>query len=259
MADPRMTLIVDDSIDVWSDDLRNLCLTRRFVGDKLDDGLQLLSWQLDTAYRAFYEDAPAGGCYTHWEASPASAGAPPPCVPRTMMDVVRGQRGHLLSGCVIALTGVIADQSEVPLERQPLVVLIRTYGGEVTPNVDAATHLVARRKDGWHKSPKINRALGRVQVAPAPPCRACCWRATAAVTCTAAAAAPPPLLLPGTHHVPNPRPRRRRSRPSRSKAHALICPRRGSSARPSQFSCSARSAGAAHLFCRNQHTPRSKA
>ena len=36
-----MTLIVDDSIDVWGDDLPNLCLTRRFVGDKLDDGLQL--------------------------------------------------------------------------------------------------------------------------------------------------------------------------------------------------------------------------
>ena len=37
-----MALIVDDSPDVWLRDLRNLCLTRRFVGDQSDDGLQLL-------------------------------------------------------------------------------------------------------------------------------------------------------------------------------------------------------------------------
>ena len=56
-----MTLIVDDSIDVWGDDLPNLCLTRRFVGDKLDDGLQLLSWQITQAHQAFFEGAPING------------------------------------------------------------------------------------------------------------------------------------------------------------------------------------------------------
>ena len=154
-----MTLVVDDSIDVWAEDLPNLCLTRRFVGDKLDDGLQLLSWQLKLAHRAFYQDVPPEG-YSY-EATMARA---PPSLP----NVLRETRGTLLSGCTIALTGVVSDQREEHAEVQPLCVLIRLYGGEYTLNVDAATHLVARRKDGWQRSPKISRALNRIQVRAAP-------------------------------------------------------------------------------------------
>ncbi len=155
LSEKRMTLIVDDSIDVWAEDLPNLCLTRRFVGDKLDDGLQLLSWQLGLAHRAFYQDAPPEG-YSY-EASMARA---PPSVHKVLGET----RGQLLAGCTIALTGVVTDQREEHAEFQPLCVLIRLYGGEYTLNVDAATHLVARRKEGWQRSPKINRALNRLQV-----------------------------------------------------------------------------------------------
>eukprot|EP00900_Chrysochromulina_parva_P008121 jgi/Chrpa1/1730/Chrysochromulina_OHIO_Genome00002146-RA len=154
LTEKRMTLVVDDSIDVWAEDLPNLCLTRRFVGDKLDDGLQLLSWQLKLAHRAFYQDVPPEG-YSY-EATMARA---PPSLP----NVLRETRGTLLSGCTIALTGVVSDQREEHAEVQPLCVLIRLYGGEYTLNVDAATHLVARRKDGWQRSPKISRALNRIQ------------------------------------------------------------------------------------------------
>ena len=150
-----MTMIVDDSIDVWAEDLPHLCVTRRFVGDKLDDGLMLLSGQLEHAHRAFYQDAPAVG-YSY-EATMARA---PPSLPSILSDA----RGQLLTGCKIALTGVVTDQREDSAEFQPLCVLIRLYGGEYTLKVEEATHLVARRKEGWQRSPKINKALNRLQV-----------------------------------------------------------------------------------------------
>ena len=54
LCDKRMTLIVDDTIDVWHADLPNLCLTRRFIGDMKDDGLMLLASQLLQLHRTFY-------------------------------------------------------------------------------------------------------------------------------------------------------------------------------------------------------------
>uniref|UniRef100_A0A7S2HP53 protein-serine/threonine phosphatase n=1 Tax=Haptolina brevifila TaxID=156173 RepID=A0A7S2HP53_9EUKA len=157
VCDRRMALIVDDSIDVWSEDLSNLCLTRRFVGDKLDDGLQLLCGQLFGLHREFFANAPSEG----WSYEAAASGTLR-AAPR-VQSVLHTQRGQLLAGCTIALTGVVTDQKEDTLEQQPLCVLIKHYGGELTLSVDAATHLVARRKEGWQKSPKINRALQRQQ------------------------------------------------------------------------------------------------
>jgi len=157
ICDRRMALVVDDSIDVWAEDLSNLCLTRRFIGDKLDDGLQLLSGQLSSLHRAFFADAPVEG----WSFDVAAAGSPRAAP--SVQAVLREQRGGLLAGCTIALTGVVTDQREESLEQQPLCALIRHYGGELTLSVDAATHLVARRKDGWQKSAKIIRALQRQQ------------------------------------------------------------------------------------------------
>jgi len=160
VCDRRMALIVDDSIDVWSEDLSNLCLTRRFVGDKLDDGLQLLCGQLFGLHREFFANAPSEG----WSYEAAASGTLR-AAPR-VQSVLHTQRGQLLAGCTIALTGVVTDQKEDTLEQQPLCVLIKHYGGELTLSVDAATHLVARRKEGWQKSPKINRALQRQQARP---------------------------------------------------------------------------------------------
>jgi len=157
VCERRMALIVDDTVDVWAHDLANLCVTRRFVGDLLDDGLQLLSWQLDMSHKAFYAGAPPEGF--SFAADVASPRAPP-----TVFSVLADSRGQLLSGCVIALTGVVNGLGvEDTLEDVPLGVLIRLYGGETTMNVDHATHLVARRKDGWKASPKIRRALARLQ------------------------------------------------------------------------------------------------
>ena len=178
----RMALIVDDTVDVWPYDLSNLCITRRFVGDQLDDGLQLLSWQLSEAHRAFYAAAPAEGYSLVADAAVAAAdpdAAPSPRAPPSIYSVLADARGQLLRGCVIALTGVVNGLGhEDGLEALPLGVLIRLYGGETTTSLDAATHLVARRKDGWQNSPKIKRALARLQARPAslaplpcvPPC-----------------------------------------------------------------------------------------
>jgi len=157
VCERRMTLVVDDSIDVWADDLSNLCLTRRFVGDKLDDGLQMLSGQLSSLHRAYFASAPSEG----WSFEAAASGTPRAAP--SVQSVLYEQRGKLLAGCTIALTGVVTDQREDSLEQQPLCILIKQYGGELTLSVDAATHLVARRKEGWQKSPKINRALQRQQ------------------------------------------------------------------------------------------------
>jgi len=157
-CDRRMALIVDDSIDVWSDAVANLCLTRRFVGDKLDDGLQLLGSQLSMAHRAFYADAPPAGYSLH--AALTSPQAPP-----TVHTVLADARGQVLVGCVIALTGVVSGEMREgdSLDELPLSGLIRLYGGVTTLAIDAATHLVARNKEGWRQSAKIRRGLSRVQ------------------------------------------------------------------------------------------------
>jgi len=156
VCDRRMALIVDDSVDVWGGDLGNLCLTRRFVGDKLDDGLQLLSWQLSQAHAAFYANAPAEGYSL--EAPSGSPRAPP-----TIFSVLGQARGSLLAGCKVCLTGIVTDLSEETLEGVPLGGLIQQFGGEMVLNVEHATHLVARRKDGWKASPKIRKAFARQQ------------------------------------------------------------------------------------------------
>ena len=158
LCDRRMTLIVDDTVDVWANDLANLCVTRRFVGDQLDDGLMLLSYQLSTAHRNFYKEAPEEGYSFN---APKNSPRYPPSAFTTLADA----RGQLLVGCTICLTGVVNNLSaEDSLDDVPLAILIKLYGGELTTSIDAATHLVAKRKDGWQSSPKIRKGLKRLQV-----------------------------------------------------------------------------------------------
>lgn len=142
-CDSSMAVIVDDSIDVWRESLPNLCLTRRFVGDPMDDGLMLLSQQLQQLHHGFF--------------AARDAGAPAPSLP----DVLSDMRSSLLEGCIIAFTGLVADQSAKTLESQPLCTLVRLYGAQVTLEVDDATHLVARKKEGWKSASKIRRAMER--------------------------------------------------------------------------------------------------
>ena len=153
-CDPSMAVVVDDSIDVWRDWLPNLCLTRRFVGDPMDDGLMLLCSQLTDLHTAFYA---------------ARGAASAPTVPAVLSEL----RGKLLEGCVVAFTGLVADQSEELLKVQPLCVLVRQYGAVVTLDVEDATHLVARKKEGWKSASKIRRALQRQEARgrrrPLPP------------------------------------------------------------------------------------------
>ena len=162
-----MAVVVDDSIDVWRDWLPNLCLTRRFVGDPMDDGLMLLCSQLTDLHTAFYA---------------ARGAASAPTVPAVLSEL----RGKLLEGCVVAFTGLVADQSEELLKVQPLCVLVRQYGAVVTLDVEDATHLVARKKEGWKSASKIRRALQRQEARgrrrPLPPLAPRPW--------------PPPLLTP---------------------------------------------------------------
>ena len=158
LCDRRMTLIVDDTVDVWANDLANLCVTRRFVGDQLDDGLMLLSYRLSTAHRNFYKEAPEEGYSFN---APKNSPRYPPSAFTTLADA----RGQLLVGCTICLTGVVNNLSaEDSLDDVPLAILIKLYGGELTTSIDAATHLVAKRKDGWQSSPKIRKGLKRLQV-----------------------------------------------------------------------------------------------
>ena len=159
VCDKRMALIVDDSVDVWGGDLGNLCLTRRFVGDKSDDGLQLLGGQLMQVHSQFFKGAPSEGYSL--EAPSGSPRCPP-----NVFSVLSGSRGDVFRGCRIALTGIVSDLSEETLavEGVPLAGLIQLYGGELCLSVDQATHLVARRKEGWKSSPKVKKALNRIKV-----------------------------------------------------------------------------------------------
>lgn len=151
-CDKNMSVIIDDTIDVWRDSLPNLLLTRRFVGDPMDDGLQLLCLKLMELHAGYYAALrPDGG----------------PTL--TTSEVLNDLRGNLLEGCVIAFTGLVADQSEEVLANQPLCALVRLYGAEVTLDVDDATHLVARKKEGWKSATKIRRALQRQEVQPPRP------------------------------------------------------------------------------------------
>jgi len=147
-CDKNMAVIIDDSIDVWRGSLPNLCLTRRFVGDPMDDGLQLLSWMLQQLHSGYY----------------AALGPEGPML--STPSVLTTLRGTLLEGCVIAFTGLVSDQSEEVLKNQPLCGLVRLYGAEVTLDVDDATHLVARKKEGWKSASKIRRALQRQETDP---------------------------------------------------------------------------------------------
>ena len=151
-CDKNMSVIIDDTIDVWRDSLPNLLLTRRFVGDPMDDGLQLLCHWLVQLHAGYY-------------AALRPDGTPTLTTPEVLTDL----RGNLLEGCVIAFTGLVADQSQEVLANQPLCALVRLYGAEVTLDVDDATHLVARKKEGWKSATKIRRALQRQEVQPPPP------------------------------------------------------------------------------------------
>ena len=154
VCEPSMALIVDDSPDVWSRDLRNLCLTRRYVGDQSDDGLQLLCSQLDAVHRTFY-----GGGADPAEWVLGDAARKPPDV----REILCGMRGNELAGCRISFTGVVSEQTDDSLAAQPLCILVQLFGGEVTTNVDESTHLVARNKAGWKHSAKIRGAAQRAQ------------------------------------------------------------------------------------------------
>ena len=152
-----MTLVVDDSPDVWRGDLPNLCLVRRFVGDVVDDGLQQLCSKLLAIHSRYF--AAFGASSTAFSLDDS---APPP---PDIRHILGEMRGGALSGCNIALTGVVADQTEETLAQQPLAILVRLHGGTVTTGIDEATHLVARQKEGWKQSHKIRRAAQRSQVA----------------------------------------------------------------------------------------------
>lgn len=150
LCDKRMALIVDDTVDVWQDDLANLCLIRRFIGDPKDDGLMRLAWQLQLVHRTYFAEA---GQFN----LDAPESAPP-----DVRGVLRQIRGGLLEGCTIALTGV-AQVDQDTVDSHPLCALVRLYGAQLTLSVEAATHLVARKKDGWQSSSKIRKALQRQQ------------------------------------------------------------------------------------------------
>jgi len=159
VCDKSMALIVDDSPDVWSRDLANLCLVRRFVGDAADDGLQQLCSKLLDIHRLYYDSLDSlGGDAASFS---LDASSPPP---PDIRNVLGGMRGDALRGCSIALTGVVAEQTQETLAQQPLAILVRLLGGTVTTGLDEATHLVARQKDGWKQSQKIRRAAQRSQV-----------------------------------------------------------------------------------------------
>jgi len=84
-------------------------------------------------------------------------GAPP-----DVRLVLSELRGHVLSGCAIAYTGVVSEHmNESSL---PLSTLVVDFGGTVVPSVDEATHLVARQKPGWKQSAKLRRGKQRLQV-----------------------------------------------------------------------------------------------
>jgi len=149
VCDKRMALIVDDSPDVWSSDLANLCLVRRFVGDSKDDGLQQLYSKLHDIHGRYFA--------VHDGSSEFDLDQPSP-QPPDIRHILREARRNALRGCKIALTGVVAEQTAETLAQQPLSILVRDYGGAVTMGMDEATHLVARQKDGWKHSQKIRRA-----------------------------------------------------------------------------------------------------
>eukprot|EP00316_Scyphosphaera_apsteinii_P008842 CAMPEP_0119345020 /NCGR_PEP_ID=MMETSP1333-20130426/107270_1 /TAXON_ID=418940 /ORGANISM="Scyphosphaera apsteinii, Strain RCC1455" /LENGTH=461 /DNA_ID=CAMNT_0007357473 /DNA_START=48 /DNA_END=1433 /DNA_ORIENTATION=- len=147
-----MALIADDSAEVWGNDLENLCLVRRFVGDAADTGLQQLSSQLQRVHAQFYSDTAAAA---NWNLDD-------PEYPHSdVRHILARMRGTELSGCRIALTGLFGEQTEEIFGQQPLCMLLRLYGGTVCTSVDEASHLVARQKSGWRQSFKIRRAAQR--------------------------------------------------------------------------------------------------
>jgi hypothetical protein len=150
-----MTVIVDDTPDVWQADLHNLCLVRRFQGDTGDDGLMQLSSQLHSLYSRFYVAEDPGLNPAEWSLDDPSFRPP------DTRSLLAGMRGTALSGCRIAFTGILTNLTE-DLSEIPLCVLVSLCGGEVSAGVEkGTTHLVARQTAGWEQSAKIRQAARR--------------------------------------------------------------------------------------------------
>ena len=137
VCDRSMALVVDDMMDYWTEDMPNFILTRRFVGDHADDGLMLLYGQLNR---------PRG----------LKVPPPPPPTSRRRCRACSPRCAAPSSAAADRVRGVVLDQTEETLvcsrcATRPL------FGGDVTLDVDRATHLVARQKEGGAAPPKSGR------------------------------------------------------------------------------------------------------
>eukprot|EP00967_Tisochrysis_lutea_P141504 scaffold260053_cov28-Tisochrysis_lutea.AAC.2 len=150
-----MTLIVDDTPDVWHSELQSLCLVRRFQGDAGDDGLMQLSSQLQSIHARFYPPSDVPG-----QEPPVWSLDDPLRQPPDIRTLLAARRGTCLSGCRLAFTGVLPSQTS-DMSEIALCVLVTMCGGEVTASLDEATHLVARQTTGWEQSAKIRQAARR--------------------------------------------------------------------------------------------------
>lgn len=138
------TLIVDDTPDVWQSEVANLCLVGRFEGEAADRGLKQLMALLQRTHAEY-----VGRLGREKER------------PTDVREVVATLRGGVFRDCTLCLTGLVS-QSEAAL-----LQLVESLGGQLTKDVDKATHVIAKRKKGWKSSDKIRMAAAKMEAGAA--------------------------------------------------------------------------------------------
>ncbi len=135
------TLIVDDTPDVWQNEVANLCLVGRYQGEATDRGLMQLMALLQRTHYEYVERLGRGKT--------------------DVREVVATLRGGVFRDCTLCLTGLVSESEAALLQ------LVESLGGQLTKDVDKATHVIAKRKKGWKSSDKIRMAAAKMEAGAA--------------------------------------------------------------------------------------------
>jgi hypothetical protein len=144
----EMTLVVDDTSEVWAQDWRSLLLVPRWVGEPTDDSLVRIGDHLAAVHAAAF----APGARTALDAMP------------DVRDVLAASRPRIFAGCVFAFSGVFPRG--VALGEQVVCRLVAELGGAVEDELsERTTHLIFRRP----RTEKIQRAVAMARAARGAP------------------------------------------------------------------------------------------
>lgn len=147
VAHREMSLVVDDTAEVWSHDWRSLLPVPRWTGEPTDDALLHVAEHVRRVHARVY----------------GATAAAAPVAPPDARDVLAAVRPQFLAGCVFSFSGLFPRGTA--LDEHVVCRLVRACGGEVEDELSArTTHLIFRRE----RTEKIQRAMRMRELAGRP-------------------------------------------------------------------------------------------